>query len=45
MLEKLKQKLLKLRGQGKSKSGTNRLLSFDMLYQLSYYAVCRGSNR
>ncbi len=39
MLGKLKQKLFKQDGQGKSRFGSNRLLSFDMFYQLSYMST------
>jgi len=39
MLGKLKQKLLKQDGQGKSKNGSKGMMSFDMLYQLSYMST------
>jgi flagellar protein FlaJ len=39
ILDRLKQKLFKQDGQSRSKSGTNRMLSFDMFYQLSYMST------
>ena len=39
MLDNLKQKLFKQDGQGKSKNGTNRMMSFDLFYQLSYMST------
>jgi len=39
MLGKLKQKLFNQGGQGKRKNWSNRMLSFDMFYQLSYMAT------
>ena len=37
MLEKLKQLIFK--SDGKSKNKTNRMMSFDMFYQLSYMST------
>jgi flagellar protein FlaJ len=39
LFDKLKQKLLKQDGQGKSKYGSKTMMSFDMLYQLSYMST------
>jgi len=39
MLGKLKQKLLKQDEQGKGKNGSKGMMSFDMLYQLSYMST------
>ncbi len=39
VLDNLRQKLLKQDGQGKSKNGTNRMMSFDLFYQLSYMST------
>jgi flagellar protein FlaJ len=43
MLNKLKKKLFKQDGQGKSKKGNQGMLSFDMLYQLTYMSVIAAS--
>ncbi len=39
MLEKLKQLIFRKGEKGKSKNKTNRLMSFDMFYQLSYMSA------
>jgi flagellar protein FlaJ len=39
MLEKLKQLIFKSGDKGKSKNKTNRMMSFDMFYQLSYMST------